>query len=40
MTIADTATLDILRTIAGSGGYLDQPADMTPYLRDWRGVYE
>ncbi len=38
MTIA-SATLDRLRDIVGPSGYLDQPADLEPFLHDHRRLY-
>ncbi len=29
-------SLDALRTLLGAGGYIDDPADMAPYLTEWR----
>ncbi|MEO7386013.1 MAG: FAD-binding oxidoreductase [Gammaproteobacteria bacterium] len=29
-----------LRSIVGSNGYLEDPADLHPYLTEWRGLYE
>ncbi len=31
------AVLERLKAAAGSGGYLDQPSDLEPYCRSWRG---
>ena len=31
--------LDALRALLGPGGYLDQPADVEPFLTDFRGLY-
>jgi FAD/FMN-containing dehydrogenase len=35
----DQAFLDQIRHIVGPQGYLDAPADMEPYLLEWRGRY-
>jgi FAD/FMN-containing dehydrogenase len=32
--------LDKIRTIVGPAGFMDQPADMAPYLREHRGLYQ
>lgn len=31
---------DTLRAIVGPAGFMDQPADMAPYLREHRGLYQ
>ena len=32
--------LDTIRAIVGPAGFMDQPADMAPYLREHRGLYQ
>jgi FAD/FMN-containing dehydrogenase len=32
--------LDQIRAIVGPAGFIDQPADMAPYLREHRGLYQ
>src|SRR5271168_1551420 len=34
-----SATLAQLRSVVGSGAWLDSPADIAPYLSDFRGLY-
>ena len=34
-----SAILDDIRAITGPAGFIDQPADMAPYLREHRGLY-
>ncbi|MEX6724406.1 FAD-binding oxidoreductase [Parapedomonas caeni] len=42
--MADIDTFDhglaALKAIVGDGGWLDQPGDMAPFARDWRGGYD
>ncbi|GEO41649.1 D-2-hydroxyacid dehydrogenase [Skermanella aerolata] len=35
----DPALLDRLRAIVGPSGHIDDPADMEPYVAEWRGRY-
>lgn len=35
----DPALLDRLRAIVGPAGHIDDPADMEPYVAEWRGRY-
>jgi FAD/FMN-containing dehydrogenase len=35
----DPAFLDRLRAALGPGGYVDDPADVAPFLVDWRSLY-
>ena len=34
------ATLAELKAIVGAGGWLESPADLAPYLKDFRGLYQ
>src|SRR5271163_1453172 len=34
-----SATLAQLKSVVGSGAWLDSPADIAPYLSDFRGLY-
>jgi len=38
-TSMSTAALDAIRAAVGPGGWLDQPSDLEPFLRDFRGLY-
>ena len=35
----DSRTLADLKAAAGAGGWLEVPADIEPYLHDWRRLY-
>jgi FAD/FMN-containing dehydrogenase len=35
----NNALIDQLKQLAGSGGWLEEPDDLAPYLTEWRGLY-
>jgi FAD/FMN-containing dehydrogenase len=35
----DPATLERLKAIVGPGGFVDDPSDLAPYLKEWRNRY-
>src|SRR5690606_16180917 len=39
MRSSSSAALEQLRESLGAGGYIDRPADVEPYLVDWRKLY-